>query len=101
MAGSRDWLRLSPFGPEELDLAGNVYRRIVENELASEEEFQSLRTLAHTLLAREHVDSIILAGTDLSLVFHPGNTDFPHIDGARTHIGAIMREVPKGSFTSS
>ena len=77
--------------PDELDRAGDIYRRIVENERASEEEFESLRALAHRLVEREHVDSIILAGTDLSLVFHPGNTDFPHVDGARTHIAAIMR----------
>ena len=32
----------------------------------------------------------MLAGTDLSFVFRPENTDFPHLDGARTHIKAIM-----------
>jgi aspartate racemase len=77
--------------PAELDLVANIYRNIVENERASEEEFGSLRALAHSVVDREHVDAIILAGTDLSLVFHPENTDFPNLDGARTHVAAIMR----------
>ena len=83
--------------PAELDLAGGIYRRIVANERASGEEFESLKALAHALVDQEHVDSIILAGTDLSLVFHPGNTDFPHLDGARTHIAAIMRRCQSQS----
>jgi aspartate racemase len=36
---------------------------------------------------------ILLAGTDLSFVFNSDNADFPHVDGARTHIDAIMREL--------
>jgi hypothetical protein len=39
------------------------------------------------------VDAILLAGTDLSFVFGPENTDFPHLDGARVHLDAIMRAV--------
>jgi aspartate racemase len=49
-----------------------------------------LRSLAHQMVEREGVDAIVLAGTDLSLVFRPEDTDFPHLDGARTHIQAIM-----------
>jgi len=90
-----------PLRAAELALAGDIYRRIVENERASEEEFESLRALAHTLAEREQVDSVILAGTDLSLVFHPGNTDFPHLDGARTHIAAIMLRCQAQQFHSS
>jgi aspartate/glutamate racemase len=75
----------------ELDHVGNIYRRIVENEQASAEEIESLRALAHAHIDRDHLDAIILAGTDLSLVFHPENTDFPHLDGARAHISAIMQ----------
>jgi len=80
--------------PAEVDRVGTLYRRIVENEQASNEEFEFLRTLAHVIIDRDHVDAIILAGTDLSLVFHPENTDFPHVDGARAHLSAIMRRCP-------
>jgi aspartate/glutamate racemase len=39
------------------------------------------------------VDAIVLAGTDLSLIYDETNTDFPHVDCAKTHIQAIMRRL--------
>jgi hypothetical protein len=33
----------------------------------------------------------------LSLVFNPSNLDFPHLDGARLHLDAIMRELLSNS----
>jgi aspartate racemase len=80
----------------EVDLLSNLYARIVEEEQASPEDYANLRTLAHTLIDRERLDAILLAGTDLSFVFNPENTDFPHLDGARRHIDAIMRELAPG-----
>jgi aspartate racemase len=79
--------------PEEVDRVSEMYGNIVRNERASAEEFAALRTLAHTLIERERLDAILLAGTDFAFVFDPGNTDFPHLDGARTHIDAIMRRL--------
>jgi aspartate racemase len=79
--------------PAEIDLLGNTYARIVEEEHASQEDYENLRDLAHTLIDRERLDSILLAGTDLSFVFDPENADFPHLDGARVHIDAIMRRL--------
>jgi aspartate racemase len=46
-----------------------------------------LSEIAHQL----PVDAIVLAGTDLSLIFDETNTDFPHVDCTQTHIKAIMR----------
>ena len=79
--------------PSEVDLVSNMYVRIVESEKASNEDYETLRALAHELINRERLDAILLAGTDLSFVFNPDNTDFPHLDGARIHIAAIMREL--------
>lgn len=79
--------------PSEIDMVSGIYQRIVEEERASSEEYARLRALAHTLVEREHLDAILLAGTDLSFIFTPENTDFPHIDGARTHIDAIMQRL--------
>jgi aspartate racemase len=39
------------------------------------------------------VDAIVLAGTDLSLIFDEANTDFTHVDCAKTHIHAIVRTL--------
>jgi len=77
--------------PGEIDQVAGIYGNIVLNERASPEEFDTLRTLAHQVIERERLDAILLAGTDLAFVFDPENTDFPHLDGARTHIAAIMR----------
>jgi aspartate racemase len=47
-----------------------------------------------TRIARElPVDAIVLAGTDLALIFDESNTGFPHVDCARTHIQAILRQL--------
>lgn len=80
----------------EVDFIAKTYARIVEEERVSDEDYSEFRTLAHGLIAREHLDAILLAGTDFSFVFNPENTDFPHVDGARTHIDAIMQELVRG-----
>ena len=63
--------------PQEVDLLSNIYVRIVEGERASEQECANLRDLAHTLIDRERLDAILLAGTDLSFVFDPERYGFP------------------------
>ncbi len=76
--------------PDELDRIATIYVRVVEKARASEDDYNTLRSLAHMLIEREQLDAIIFAGTDLAFVFNPENTDFPHVDGARVHIEAIM-----------
>jgi aspartate racemase len=82
-----------PARPEEVDQIAAIYVRVVEEGRASAEDYETLRSLAHTLIEREKLDAIILAGTDLAFVFNPENTDFPHVDGARVHLKAIMAEL--------
>lgn len=77
----------------EIDLIHETYVKLAKDGAGSEEQFSQLRRLAHTLCERDKVEAIVLAGTDLSLLFNAANTDFPHIDGARVHILAIMRRL--------
>jgi aspartate racemase len=79
--------------PEEVDQIAAIYIRMVEQARSSNEDYNALRSLAHALIEREKLDAIIFAGTDLAFVFNPENTDFPHLDGARVHINAIMAEL--------
>jgi aspartate racemase len=79
--------------PAEIDTIAEIYFRIVQEARASADDFERLRLLAHTLIERERLDGIVLAGTDLAFVFNPDNTDFSHVDGARIHIDAIMRAI--------
>ena len=79
--------------PSEVDYIHSTYFEIARQGRGSEEQYRGLTALAHTLCERDHVDAIILAGTDFSLLFNDENTDFPHIDCARLHLGAIMRAL--------
>jgi aspartate racemase len=75
---------------EETDRVSSIYVRVVEEAKASDDDYEQLRSLAHRVIERERLDAIVLAGTDLAFVFDQENTDFPHLDGARVHIRAIM-----------
>jgi aspartate racemase len=86
---------------DEVDLIADTYVRVVEDARASDDDFNLLRTLAHTLIERERLDGIVLAGTDLAFVFNPSNTDFPHVDGARVHVEAIMQRICPSAFFGS
>ena len=82
--------------PEELDSIHAMYFQLASTGAGSEEQRTRLTKLAHTLIERENLDAIVLAGTDLSLVFNESNTDFPHMDCSRLHIDAIMHRVLGG-----
>jgi aspartate racemase len=82
---------------EETNLASTIYTRIVEEAKTSPGDYEQLRSLAHQLIEREALDAIVLAGTDLAFVFNEQNTDFPHLDGARVHIRAIMDQLATSS----
>lgn len=77
----------------DLDTISGSYKAIVERESATPDELETLRALAQRLIEQQRLDGILLAGTDWSFVFDAHNADFPHVDGARAHISAIMREL--------
>ena len=80
-------------GPEEINVIHETYLEMANAGRGTKEQYERLRSLAFQLIERERLDGIVLAGTDLSLVFNESNTDFPHVDGARVHLDAIMREL--------
>ena len=59
----------------------------------SAEKHEKLTALAHRLVTRDAMDAILLAGTDLTLLFNESNTDFPHVDCAALHIRGILQQV--------
>jgi aspartate racemase len=44
-------------------------------------------------VTRDRAQSVLIAGTDLSMVFTESNAGFPMIDCARVHIDAIVRRL--------
>jgi aspartate racemase len=79
--------------PDELDAVHTAYVATVKAGRGLNEHHRTLTRIAHTLCAREGAQAIVLAGTELSLVFDDSNTDFPAVDGARVHLDAIMERL--------
>jgi aspartate racemase len=78
---------------DEVDYVHNTYFQIVDAGVGSAAQREGLTRLAHKLMERDRVEAIILAGTDLALVFNERNTDFPHVDAARVHLDAMLRRA--------
>jgi len=79
--------------PDEVDSIHEAYLQIVNSGHGTEGHYQKLRNIAHTICDRDKVEAVVLAGTELSLIFNEANTDFPHVDGARVHLLAILRRL--------
>jgi aspartate racemase len=80
---------------DEITFIHETYTAIARARQGTPEQVSNLRELAKTLIARDHLDAVVLAGTDLSVVFNETNTDFPAIDCARIHVDAIVRTLEK------
>jgi aspartate racemase len=79
--------------PEETDYIHRTYIEIVNAGRGSTVHETGLRKLAHMLCHRDNVEAIVLAGTELNLIFNDANTDFPAIDCASAHIAGIIRQL--------
>lgn len=79
--------------PEEIAQIHEIYIAIARAGHGTASQHRALTDLAHILIARENLDAVLLAGTDLALLFNESNTDFPHLDCAALHIEAIARAM--------
>jgi aspartate racemase len=83
---------------DEMDTIHNTYLELLQKGTGTEEQHRSLTAIAHTLGQRDGVEAIVMAGTDLSLLFNEANTAFPHLDCATLHLKRIVHglldEVP-------
>lgn len=79
--------------PGEIDSIHAIYEELLRDGRGSEQQHHTLTALAQTLRARDAVDIILIAGTDLSLIFNESNTPFPHLDCAAVHLAAITRAL--------
>ena len=82
-------------GPHEVDMIHKTYVELAATGEASPEKYEKLTALAYHLVEHHAVDTILLAGTDLTLLFNESNTDFPHVDCAALHVREIVREVTR------
>lgn len=75
--------------PDQIEEIHDAYMRIVNGD---QDARLKLMTIAHDL----PVDAVVLAGTDLSPVFHENITDFPFVDCSNAHLAGILREIRSG-----
>jgi aspartate racemase len=81
--------------PQEVEYVHSTYFRLASTGSGGDAEREGLTRLAETLMRRDGVEAILLAGTDLALIFDESNTSFPHVDCARVHLDAILRVMLK------
>jgi aspartate racemase len=77
----------------EVDEIHRIYLGLATQGQISAEDESKLRETARTLERRDGVDAIVLAGTDLNLVFNEANAGFAAIDCAAAHVDAIVAEM--------
>ena len=77
----------------EIDFVHQTYLQLVSAGAGLSTQREGLSRLAHMLMERDGVEAIILAGTELSLVFDESNTDFPNVNGAKLHLEAILHRA--------
>lgn len=79
--------------PQEIELIHDTYMDVVTLGRGTEQHRATLHHVAHTLIERDGVDAIVLAGTELALGFDSATTDLPAVDCAAVHIDGIMQRV--------
>ena len=72
--------------PDQVQAIHDAYMQTVEGRTEG-------RAILSRIAKELPVDAIVLAGTDLSLIFDETNTDFAHVDCAKVHIEAILRRI--------
>ena len=77
----------------EVDDIHRIYLELATQGRCSTEDEARLREVARTLCQRDGVEAIVLAGTDLNLVFDEATAGFPAVDCAAAHISAIVEQM--------
>jgi len=90
MAGEAEIVKTRP---EETDFIHTTYTELARLGRGSDEQHRKLTSLAHVLCQRDGADAIVLAGTDLAVLFNENNTDFPRVDCAALHIDRIVQSL--------
>jgi aspartate racemase len=75
---------------DEIEAVHRIYLELSANGRITLADEATLREIANTLCRRDGVEAILLAGTDLNVVFSEANAGFPAVDCAAAHIDAIV-----------
>jgi aspartate racemase len=83
--------------PEEVAAIHAAYFAMAASGAGTAEQYEELTRIAHTLCKRDRVEAILLAGTDLALIFNEHTTTFPYVDCAAVHIAAILEVLARST----
>ena len=78
--------------PDEIAFIGQAYQRILDGR-TDPTDADGLRRIAANLQRRDGVETVLLAGTDLAVMFDETTAGFPCLDVARLHIDAIVERL--------
>jgi aspartate racemase len=79
--------------PDEMKFLGDAYQRLLDTRAPAAGDVDRFREIATTLQKRDGVEVILLAGTDLTVIFDEASAGFPCIDVARPQIDEIVRRL--------
>ncbi len=88
--GLVEGVKLVALRPDETERVNRIYMELVATRRGSDEQREGLTALAWRVSERERLDAIILAGTDLALLFGDRDPEFSNIDCAALHLRAIV-----------
>jgi aspartate racemase len=86
-AGNVDIIRPTS---DEMDYIHSTYLELLQKRAGTDEQHGKMTAIAHTLQKRDGAEAILLAGTDLAVLFNEANTEFPHVDCASLHLKRIL-----------
>ena len=78
--------------PDEVAFIGAAHQRILDGR-TEVGDADGLRRIASGLQRRDGVELVLLAGTDLTMMFDEASAGFPCLDVARLHIDAIVERL--------
>ncbi len=79
--------------PAEVDEIHRIYLELAQQGRTAPENVTRLRDIAHTLVRRGGVEAVVLAGTDLNLIFDEATAGFPAVDCLKVHVDAIVTRI--------
>jgi aspartate racemase len=93
MFGALDGFDLVVPSEAEIATIHRIYLELAATGTTAPENVETLREIARGLCNTQKVEAIVIAGTDLNLVFDETSAGFPAFDCAAAHIDAIVKRM--------
>ena len=78
---------------DEADDIYRIYAELVAAGVGTDAQARAIRDIATRLIARDSVEAIVVAGTELALILDEKSAGFSMVDCAQLHIEAIVNSA--------